>query len=141
MSETDAPDRDWDHAVEDFEHAGLECRIANTRDRHYCGYVKRPESVEPVRWRSDYDSKHDEILDAEVDAWGGITYGPDPDGWLGFDDGHARSLAAYRADESTGIDATPRISEASLEAVREETKELAEQIANLAEEGVRGDHD
>ena len=45
-----------------------------------CGYVQLPEAHP---WRAgDTD-----ILD-HIDAHGGITYGPDKHGWIGFDTGH-----------------------------------------------------
>ncbi len=78
---------------EDFEHAGLNCRITKTRQRHWCGYVECPDDLGPVRWTSDYDSKHNDVLRPEVEVWGGITYGPDQSGWVGFDDAHARPRA------------------------------------------------
>lgn len=113
---------------EEFEHAGLECKVLRVALGHYCGYVRRQDNLAPVRWRSDYDSKHDEIIDAEVEVWGGITYGPDEDGWVGFDDAHARSLVDHRDQET------------DFEAVREETKQLAEQIADLPTEDTESDH-
>lgn len=108
--------------IDQFEHAGLDCKIVKTDLGHWCGYVRRPGDIEPVRWTSDYDSKHDEHLDAEVDVWGSITYGPDDDGWVGFDDAHARSLADHRDADS------------SKAAVMAETKFLADQIAEHREE-------
>lgn len=106
--------------TQQFTHAGLDCKIIKTEMGHWCGYVRRPDEAEPVRWTSDYDSKHDEILEAEVDVWGGITYGPDDEGWVGFDDAHAQSLVDH-SDEETDEDA-----------VKAETKRLAEQVADLA---------
>lgn len=108
----------------EFEHAGLNCRLVRQDLGHWCGYVQRPDDAEPVRWTSDYDSKHDRVIDAEVDVWGGITYGPDEDGWVGFDDAHSRSLADHRDED------------ADFEAVKVETKRLAEQI-----DGLRGESD
>jgi len=105
--------------TERFTHADLDCKIVQTSMGHWCGYVQIPNDLGPVRWTSDYDSKHDEVLDAEVDVWGGITYGPDDDGWVGFDDGHARSLAAHREFDT------------SEHAVKNETQYLAEQIRSL----------
>jgi hypothetical protein len=103
----------------EFEHAGLNCKILKTSMGHWCGYVQHPENVEPVRWTPDYDSKHEEILEADVEVWGGVTYGPDDERWVGFDDGHALSLRMRRDADS------------DREAVIEETKRLAEQIADL----------
>jgi hypothetical protein len=115
---------DTDHeSPHEFEHAGLNCRLVYIKTGHWCGYVQRPDDVEPVRWMSDISEKG-EVLDAEVDVWGGITYGPDDDGWVGFDDAHAQSIADIRGEDS------------DFEAVRDETKRLAEQVADL-----RGDAD
>lgn len=114
---TDQPTSD----TERFDHAGLECKILQTDLGHWCGYVRIPDDLGPVRWTSDYNSKHDEVIEAEVDVWGGITYGPDDDGWVGFDDAHSRDLADY----ILGGDASDR------EAVKAETKDLAEQIRSL----------
>jgi len=102
-----------------FTHAGLSCKIIQTDMGHWCGYVKIPDDLGPVRWTADYDSKHGEVLEPEVDVWGGITYGPDDKGWIGFDDAHSRSLTdhlRYNSDKA---------------AVRKETRRLAEQIVLL----------
>lgn len=107
---------------EPFTHAGLECEIVKTEMGHWCGYVRRPEDVEPVRWTSDYDSKHHEVLEADVDVFGGVTYGPDEEGWVGFDDSHSRSLVDHNEGETDE------------DAVRAETKRFAEQIADLRDD-------
>jgi hypothetical protein len=121
-ADVEANEKSGGPPVERFTHADLSCKIVRTDLGHWCGYVRRPEDVEPIRWTSDYDSKHDDTLDAEVDVWGGITYGPDEDGWVGFDDAHARAIVDHReADDERG-------------AVRLETKRLAEQIQELREE-------
>ena len=113
--------------VYQFGHDGFDCKIVKTSLGHWCGYVRRPEEVEPVRWTSDYDSKHDEVIDAEVDVWGGITYGPDEEGWVGFDDAHARSLVDHREFDT------------SRDAVKNETRHLADQIRSLMPGGERRD--
>jgi len=105
--------------VERWTHAELDCKIVKQDMGHWCGYVRRPDDVEPVRWQSDYDSKHGEILEAEVDVWGGITFGPDEDGWIGFDDAHARSLVDHREWDT------------AKDAVKNETEHLADQIRSL----------
>jgi hypothetical protein len=108
--------------TERFTHAGLSCKIVHQDLGHWCGYVQIPDDLGPVRWTSDYDSKHNEVIDAEVDVWGGITYGPDDDGWVGFDDAHARSVIEYYEKGEV---------ESDREAVREETKRLADQIRSI----------
>ena len=102
-----------------FNHVGLACKIVKTNLGHWCGYVQIPDDLGPVRWTTDYDSKHNEVLEAEVDVWGGITYGPDDEGWVGFDDAHARSLVDHREQNS------------DKSAVKQEAQRLAEQIQPL----------
>jgi len=104
--------------TERFTHADLDCKIVQTSMGHWCGYVQIP-NVGPVRWTSDYDSKHDEVVDAEIDVWCGVTYGPDDDGWVGFDDAHSRSLVDHREFDT------------SRDAVKNETQHLADQIRSL----------
>jgi hypothetical protein len=118
MSNTES-NSETDLVIEQFKHAGLDCKIINQELGHWCGYVQIPDALGPVRWTSDYDSKHDEVLEAEVEVWGGVTYGPDEDGWVGFDDAHSRSLVDQREQNS------------SKSAVKEETQRLAEQIVEL----------
>jgi hypothetical protein len=114
--------------TEEWTHAGLDCRIIHTDLGHWCGYVRRPEDAEPIRWTSDWDSNYDDFLEAEVDVFGGITYGPDDDGWVGFDDAHRVNLVDER-DEDT-----------DREAVKAETERLAEQIAEFVDaDEVRAD--
>lgn len=111
--------------TEHFTHEELDCKIRyanHLADGHWCGYVQIPDDLGPVRWTSDYDSKHNEVLEAEVDVHGGISYGPDEDGWVGFDDGHSKAL----------IDTCP--SDEPKHAVKLETQRLAEQINQLAED-------
>ena len=108
--------------VERFSHSGLDCKIVTRSGGYWCGYVRRPDAVEPVRWRSEYDVDADEVIDADVDVWGGITYGPGEDGWVGFDDNHAGRLV----DESSA--------DTDKAAVKNETKYLAEQVCDLMEE-------
>lgn len=113
--------------IERFTHAALDCKIIKQDLGHWCGYVRRPPAVEPVRWQSDFGSKHDEVLKPEVMVWGGITYGPDDEGWVGFDDAHSRSLVDHREAETVK------------EVVKNETRSLAEQISNLRDQGADGE--
>lgn len=117
---SDGPSGEVQRDEEEFEHAGLNCQITDANG-HWCGYVQTPDDLPPVRWTSDYNSKYGEVLDAEVEVHGGITYGPDDDGWVGFDDAHARSLVEFSEEET------------SKAAARAETESLAEQIAELTE--------
>jgi len=68
-------------AIEVWEHAGLRCAIVPNRQiGMFNGYVRLPEG-DPRR-----SGKHDDL---DMDVHGGLTYGPDPAGWVGFDTGHA----------------------------------------------------
>lgn len=111
-----------DTEAEHFTHEGLDCKIVSRTGGYWCGYVRRPEGVEPVRWTSEYDANTDEVVDADVDVWGGITYGPDEDGWVGFDDAHSSRL----------VDDSPANTDKA--AVKFETQYLAEQIVDLQTE-------
>jgi len=102
-----------------FSHAGLDCKIVRRTGGYWCGYVRRPRVVEPVRWRSEYDADADEVIESDVDVWGGITYGPGEDGWVGFDDNHADRI----------VDNSP--ADTDKVAVKLETQHLAEQITDL----------
>jgi hypothetical protein len=113
--------------TERFTHADLDCKIVHTDMGHWCGYVQIPDDLSPVRWTTEYDSKHDEILDAEVDVWGGITYGPDDDGWVGFDDAHSPSLGDHREFDMLK------------DTVKNETQRLADQIRSLRTETDQGE--
>lgn len=46
----------------------------------WCGYVRLPE---------DHPWRGMDAEDIPVDVHGGVTYGPDGDGWIGFDTLHA----------------------------------------------------
>lgn len=118
--------------VTKFKHAGLKCVVLNMRDRHYCGYVKTP-----------FDG-HFEEYQHSVDVHGGLTYGVDDNGWVGFDTAHGLDLPIgpggtplrnnplaelLRGMEDGGY------KEWDPEEVVNETAELAEQFAEMAPEG------
>lgn len=138
----------WDDEPDrvDFRAHGFPCFVNRNRFGSWCGYVGVP--VGHPYYGEDYD-------DLDVVVHGGLTYAskcqgdlchtPEPGEsddvwWLGFDCGHAW-------DKSPGMDATlrkvgvdPVALEASdfrmayrtLEYVREETENLAEQLAAKA---------
>lgn len=120
--------------VTKFTHEALECIVLNMRDRHYCGYVRTP-----------FDGHHEEFQSA-VNVHGGLTYGIDQDGWIGFDTAHATDvpydvegnaltnnpLATMRAKQGFGDEHDVSWKPAD---VVEETKCLAEQVNELIPEG------
>lgn len=71
--------RDNGLLVRTWVHDGIECAMARSPMVGVNGYVKVPEGVE---------LPHDEYGYIDLDAHGGITFGPDTDGWIGFDTGH-----------------------------------------------------
>jgi len=87
MPDSEAADKTDVHR--EWEHADLECRVTIVRENHYCGYVCVPEAIrDDLRYTSTYDEKLG-VLEADVDVHGGVTYGLDGDGWIGFDTAHA----------------------------------------------------
>jgi hypothetical protein len=74
----------------EWEHAGLKCKVAFTRQSHRCGYVAVPKGH--IAYNKTYD-------DLPVDVHGGLTFG-DVDNrnkeleWFGFDCAHFNDISA-----------------------------------------------
>ena len=66
-------------ALETWEHAGLSCMIRPSPLGPLNGYVKLPPG------HPNFGREYDDI---EVDVHGGLTYGCDSHGWVGFDTLH-----------------------------------------------------
>lgn len=118
----------------EFEHSGLPCLLHRNIVGSWCGYVAAPPG-HPT-FEKDYN-------DVAVSVHGGLTYAehcnghvchtpkegePDNVWWLGFDCAHARDLIPdlsrrqhLKIDEHYW----------TLEEVKEETKQLAEQLAAM----------
>lgn len=65
--------------IEDFDHHGIWCRLALSPCWTVNGYCKVPESK---IYRLEVNNMgHPD----NIDVHGGVTYGPDDDGWIGFD--------------------------------------------------------
>lgn len=123
--------------VTKFNHAGLDCVVLNMKDRHYCGYVKTP-----------FDGHFKEFEDY-VDVHGGLSYGLDEDGWVGFDTAHGfdvpvlpngsplpnNPIAALVVGMGTNDPNQRQPREWDPEDVIEETAKLADQIAEMVPEG------
>lgn len=101
---------------------------------YYCGYVKT--SLAPA----EMDAVHEGA--GGVSIHGGVTYGPDADGWVGFDVAHAfdicvdedgeplpANLAAWMHE--TVRDHSITVAEWSPRDVRDEVDRLARQLAAL----------
>lgn len=113
-------------AEETWTHSGLRCRVVKLGMGHYCGYVR---SMFDDRWTYDDFQGWPHNL---IDIHGGLTYGVDEDGWLGFDFGHAYDYCVDEDGEPWGT--MPRVSSRekdsvwTLDDVKEETEKLAEQV-------------
>lgn len=71
-------------AIERWQAHGLDCVIAMGAWAP-CGYVRLP--ADDPRRQTDWEG-------FDVHVHGGLTYGPDQDGWVGFDAGHAGDVWA-----------------------------------------------
>lgn len=118
-----------DSFVSEWEHASLRCRIGGGQCP--CGYVQVPELL---RGCLDVDT---------LSVHGGITYGHDADGWIGFDTSHAGdvwddpSWMPPSMRETISIDRRCRPSGGgetrwTLNRLVAETEQLADQILALA---------
>lgn len=75
------------------------CKLVKNDVGHWCGYTQtalRGFTSEDVYDFGGHESIH------VLSAHGGITYGPDEDGWVGFDCGHARDLCLNEHGEPWG---------------------------------------
>lgn len=111
--------------VKEWTHHGIDCKIVKIDLGHYCGYVKAPNPDE-------LDMAHGY---PDLDAHGGITYGPDNDGWVGFDTAHAWDVCVDENGELFGTmePMYDKGCEASIvwtpESVEEEVEQVAEQLS------------
>ncbi|MFC6953742.1 hypothetical protein [Halorubellus litoreus] len=74
-------------------HEGLQTVVFRVRDSHYVGYVKAPDALIEAYPAPADDGVYDvRSLESMVDVHGGLTYGPDEDGWVGFDCAHSGDM-------------------------------------------------
>jgi hypothetical protein len=76
--------RDNGLLVRTWTHEGIECAMARSPMIGVNGYVRVPPDVKIPR-----DEEYGYIT---LDAPGGVNWGPDKEGWIGFDTGHAWDL-------------------------------------------------
>lgn len=118
--------------------AGFECAILPGHVG-YCGYVRMP-----LEWRER--RLHVDDIDVDVEAHGGLNWGMDDGGWIGFDTGHlgdvwldpdAPETEGERRMRERGAPWTEPMDLLSqggfrvwtLERLRDETEQLAGQLA------------
>ena len=128
-----------------FTHAGHRCKVRKIEMGHWTGYAQT--SLSGFTESDLYGHGH-----RLIEAHGGVTYGPDADGWVGFDTAHAGDLCLNEDGEPWGtmyvehgreptelrrygsVEACERASDCNvwrLKDVREETERLAEQLSLL----------
>jgi hypothetical protein len=139
MSEAEQPETSIDTSTQRvWEHAGLRCAIRGTL-AFVNGYVQVPEG-HPARGLS-YTR-----LYKVTDVHGGLTYGGDEDGWVGFDTGHSGDHWSIGDLDRAGVEIAPGMREWhkrlgvdhdptfwTVELLVAETERLAEQLAALTE--------
>lgn len=129
----------------EWTHQGVRCKILKVDMGHWCGYARTSLSGFT---ESDLYHAGQRIIEVH----GGMTYGPDDGGWVGFDCHHAGDLCLNERDEpwgqtyeDLGIAPTELKRHGSVEAcedadrtavwrladVKDETERLAEQLAAL----------
>ncbi len=110
-------------ALRRWTHAGLDCAAIDSGIGFINGYVRIPD--EHVARTATYDQ-----INRAISVHGGLTYGTDADGWVGFDTGHS-------GDKWPGLTskydapATNWGREWDVDLLTKETESLAEQIAAL----------
>lgn len=122
---------DWENTTDEWSAYGLLCRI-RPGFASLNGYVQIPPKL--------FDA---ETAERVLKVHYGITYGPDDDGWVGFDTAHAGDI--WAPDDLIGLipDEGMRVANSfrdifrsgpdsrlwTKKALREETERLAQQIA------------
>lgn len=78
--------------VDEWEENGNKCKLKKHPLGHYMGYVQvaNPDTL-AMEWGYPKVSVH-----------GGITYGPDDEGWIGFDTAHAWDVSVDENGEEFG---------------------------------------
>lgn len=114
--------------IREWTYKGKRCKITKDEDLgHYCGYVQ-------TGLRGNINTTDNKIFHL-IDVNGGITYGIDDDGWLGFDCAHSHDICVEEKGELTGEFLKDRNSKDSVvwspEDVKEEVEDFADQIIAL----------
>lgn len=104
---------------------GLECATVDSGIGFVNGYVQLP--ADHVARHATYDQ-----INRTIEVHGQLTYGPDEDGWVGFDTGHSGDH--WPGADRYGYEQPPwRVW--SLELLERETESLARQLADMTEIG------
>lgn len=82
-----------------WTHRTKRCKVVKNEVGHWCGYTQT--SLRGFMDTDLYDHGGHEAVRI-LSVHGGLTYGPDDNGWVGFDCGHARDLNLNEDDEPWG---------------------------------------
>lgn len=103
---------------------GCSFKVVQLDMGHFCGYVRTnfgpAYSYEDIRGH----------MSSLVDCHGGLTYGVDEDGWVGFDCAHAGDVCIRGGEVQTDHEMTSR-QEWTPEDVAAECRKVARQIETL----------
>ena len=115
-----------ENTVETFVYNGRPCVVTqHPTIGHFCGYTKT--NLPNLNNTSYYEGDNYVKL---IDVHGGITYGKDDEGWVGFDCGHAGDMC-IKDEEIQNNTVVSKDTEWYVEDVKEELKCLADQISAL----------
>jgi hypothetical protein len=110
-------------AVRRWTHAGLDCAMIDSEIGFINGYVRLPD--EHVARHAGYDQ-----INRSIRVHGGLTYGTDRDGWVGFDTGHS-------GDHGPSLPTKSHLGPAErtwdLDRLAAEVESLADQLAAMTE--------
>lgn len=121
-----------DSVVEEWVYDGRACVITqHPTIGHYCGYVRTPLSSITHENTTYQGTQYVNLLNVH----GGITYGPDSKGFVGFDCGHSEDVC-YNDNGEVSTETLIREPEELAhhwypEDVKEEVKHLADQLSAL----------
>lgn len=117
-------------AVRRWTHVGLDCAMIESGIGFVNGYVRLPS--DHLARNASYDQ-----INRTISVHGGLTYGPDDEGWTGFDTGHS-------GDYWPGSDPKYRYGSPdrtwSIESLAVEVESLASQLSAMTEIGQPESH-
>lgn len=114
-----------DCVVESFVYDGRECLVTqHPKIGHYCGYARTP-------YQFSYTILQYPV--SFIDVHGGLTYGVDDDGFIGFDCGHAGDECYKDGELVTEPSFLPGEKKNlwNLTDVKDEVRHLADQLTAL----------
>jgi len=111
--------------VRQGSHEGLQYKVTETDMGHFCGYVRT--SFGPSFGYDDFQGYPHTL----VNVHGGLTYGVDEDGWVGFDCAHAGDVCVSDGDVKASHAFKDHKKVWTPEDVEEECRHLAQQFAEI----------